>query len=95
MQIFVGNSPFATTEDELRQRFAPDGNVQYVRIVPDRETGRPQGFAFVEMPEATEAQAAMTGLQGATLGGRILRVDVAHPRGHRRPRRDDPRGPRW
>ena len=59
---------------------------------PDRDTGRPRGFGFVEMPDATEAQAAIAGLNGASLGGRPLTVNEARPREERGGPR---RGPRW
>jgi len=86
MRIFVGNLSFATTEEELSQLFAPYGVVERVQIIQDRDTSRSRGFGFVEMPDATEAQAAITGLQGATLGGRTLTVNEARPREERRPR---------
>ena len=108
MQIFVGNFTFATTEEELRHLFEPYGTVETARIVTDRDTGRPRGFGFVEMPNATEAQAAIEGLNGTSLGGRTLTVNEARPREERRPRGngpqrpreerpqgDYPRGPRW
>ena len=62
MQIFVSNLAWATTEDELRQLFEAYGHVEQVRIITDPETGRSRGFGFVEMPDATEAQAAMAGI---------------------------------
>ena len=91
MRIFVGNLAFTTTEEELVQLFHPYGIVERVQIVTDRETGRSRGFGFIEMPDTTEAQTAIDGLQGATLGGRTLTVNEARPReGQERPRR--PRG---
>ena len=82
---------FTITEDELSQRFDPYGEVERVQIMTDRETRRPRGFGFVEMPNATEAQAAIAGLNGTELGGRTLTVSEAHQReGEDRPRR-----PRW
>ena len=95
MRIFIGNLSFATTEEELSQLFEPYGIVARVQIVTDRDTGRSRGFAFVEMPDATEAQAALDGLQGARLGGRTLTVNEARQREERRPRGEHPRGPRW
>ena len=83
MQIFVGNLALSTTEDELRQLFAPYGNVERVEIVKDRSTGYSRGFGFVHMPDATQARAAMLGLEGARLGGRALHLEVARARaGH-------------
>jgi RNA recognition motif-containing protein len=96
MQIYVNNFPFTTTEEELRHLFEPYGTVETARIVTDRDTGRPRGFGFVEMPNATEAQAAIEGLNGTALGGRMLTVNEARPREERRPqpRGEHPRGPR-
>jgi len=79
MRIFVGNLSFATTEEELSQLFAPYGVVERVQIIQDRETGRSRGFGFVEMPDATQAQAAMAGLNRSVLGGRTLIVNEARP----------------
>ena len=62
MRIFVGNFAFTTTKDELRQLFEAYGHVEQVRIITDPETGRSRGFGFVEMPDATAAQAAMAGI---------------------------------
>jgi len=97
MQIFVGNVPWTTTEEDLAQLFHPYGTVERVQIVMDRVTGRSRGFAFVEMPDPTEAQAAMDGLNGTLLGERPLTVNEARPReGQERPRRPrEERGPRW
>jgi hypothetical protein len=91
MRIFVGNLPRSTTEEDLAQRFHPYGAIASVHILTDRDTGRSRGFGFVEMPDASEAQAAIAGLNGTSLEGRPLTVSEAHPReGEERPRR-----PRW
>ena len=97
MTIFVGNLYWETTEDELEALFVPYGTVERVQILLDRVTGRSRGFGFVEMPNATEAQAAIANLNGASLGGRTLTVSEARPREERRPRDDrgGPRRPRW
>ena len=88
MTIFVGNLAFTTTEEELALLFHPYGAINRVRIVQDGATGRSRGFGFVEMPDASEAQAALASLQGTTLGGRALTVTQAHPREEREgPRR--------
>jgi RNA recognition motif-containing protein len=79
-RIYVGNLPFNATEDEVRDLFARHGSVQSVSIVNDRETGRPRGFAFVEMDDG-DADAAIRALDGAQLGGRSLKVNEARPRG--------------
>jgi len=88
MNIFVGNLNWSTTEAELEQLFYAYGTVERVQIATDRETGRPRGFGFVEMPDSTQAQAAIEGLNGTSLGGRALTVNEARPREeHTRPRR--------
>ncbi|MDY6942294.1 MAG: RNA-binding protein [Pseudomonadota bacterium] len=87
--IYVGNIPFTTTEEELRDLFSAHGSVLSVKLVSDRETGRPRGFAFVEM-ESDQADAAIDALNGSQLGGRSLRVNEALERGASRPSR----GPR-
>jgi RNA recognition motif-containing protein len=88
MRIFVGNLDWAITEDELERLFEPYGIVDRAQILTDRETRRSRGFGFVEMPDTTEAQAAITGLHGTTFGGRTLTVSEARARvGEERPRR--------
>ncbi len=86
MRIFVGSLALTTTEAELRQVFTHYGSVERVQILQERETGRSRGFGFVEMPDATEAQAAIAGLNGRELGGRFLTVSEARPPEARRPR---------
>jgi len=80
MRIVVGYLASTTTEDDLQELCAPDGSVTLVRMVTRRQTGRALGYGSVEMPNATEAQAAMAGLQGATLEGRTLTVQRAYER---------------
>lgn len=92
MNIFVGNLAFTATADEVRQLFEGYGVVDTVRLLTDRETGQPRGFGFVEMPNGTEARAAIAGLNGKDLGGRSLTVNEARPREERGGPR---RGPRW
>lgn len=79
-KIYVGNLPFTSTEDELRALFARHGAVDSVSVITDRETGRPRGFAFVEMAEASSAADAIKALDGTQLGGRALRVNEAQDR---------------
>ena len=79
-KLYVGNLSFNMTEASLAEAFAPYGNVSRATIVTDRETGRARGFAFVEMGSATEAQAAIDGLDGKSLDGRQIQVNVAKPR---------------
>jgi RNA recognition motif-containing protein len=80
MNIYVGNLAREITEDELRAAFEAFGKVSSVSLLKDRLTGEPRGFAFVEMPNQAEGQAALTGLNGTSLKGRTLRVDEARPR---------------
>jgi RNA recognition motif-containing protein len=80
MKIYVGNLSFQTTEDGIRQLFSPHGEIQEVSIVTDRETGRSRGFAFVTMPQDSQAQAAITALNGTELEGRALTVNEARPK---------------
>jgi RNA recognition motif-containing protein len=96
MRIFVGNLDWVVTEDDLARAFEPYGRVARAQILTDRATGRSRGFGFVEMPDTTEAQAAITGLNGTLLGGRTLTVNEARQReGEERPRRPrDERRPR-
>jgi len=84
--IYVGNLSFNATEDEVRDLFAQYGSVQSVKLISDRETGRPRGFAFVEMDDDA-AEAAIGALNGQDLGGRTLRINEARERPQRAPRR--------
>jgi cold-inducible RNA-binding protein len=81
--LFVGNLTFDTTEDALRELFSPLGEVQQVRIMTDRDTGRSRGFAFVEMTQDEEAAKAIAALNGKEFGGRALTVNEARPRPER------------
>lgn len=83
-KLYVGNLPFTTTADELREVFGQHGTVTSAQIVEDRETGRSRGFAFVEMSDG--ADEAINNLNGAQMQGRTLTVNEA------RPREDRPRG---
>lgn len=77
--IYVGNLPFSATEDEVRGLFERHGKVESVKLINDRETGRPRGFGFVEMA-AGEAPSAIQQLNGFQMGGRALRVNEAQER---------------
>jgi cold-inducible RNA-binding protein len=79
--IFVGNLDFAATESSLRTLFETHGKVDRVSIVTDRDTGRPRGFAFVEMSDSSEAERAIAALNGTDLGGRTLNINEARPKG--------------
>lgn len=87
MNIFVGNLPFSTTDEELRTLFEQYGQVDSARVITDRDTGRSRGFGFVEMQDNDAAQQAIEGLAGADVDGRPLTVNEARPR-ERRERRD-------
>ncbi len=79
-KLYVGNLPYTTTEDELRDLFSQAGAVDTVNVVRDNATGRARGFAFVEMATDQEAQAAITELNEFQLGGRGLTVNEARPK---------------
>jgi RNA recognition motif-containing protein len=83
-RLYVGNLSFQTTEQGLSDLFAEHGTVDSVSIITDRITGRSRGFAFVEMHEDAEAQAAMEALNGKEFDGRPLRVAEAKERADRR-----------
>lgn len=78
--IFVGNLSYQTSQDELHNLFAQYGSVERVNIVTDRETGQSRGFAFVEMTDKTEAEAAINQLNGMQVNGRALNVNEARPK---------------
>jgi RNA recognition motif-containing protein len=88
--LYVGNLPFNATEDDVRILFEQHGHVDSVKIINDRETGRPRGFCFVDMSTA-DAQKAMSGLNGFEMSGRPLRVNEARERAPR-PSRGAPSG---
>jgi cold-inducible RNA-binding protein len=79
-KLFVGNLNFQTTETDLRALFEPFGQITRVHIAMDRETGRPRGFAFVEVADDAAATKAMAALNGKEVGGRALRVNEAVPK---------------
>jgi cold-inducible RNA-binding protein len=80
MKIYVGNLSYEVTEQDLRQEFEAFGGVDSVSVITDKYSGRPKGFAFVEMSSVSEGQAAITGLNGKTLKERTLTVNTARPR---------------
>jgi len=82
-KLYVGNLSYETTDADLQTMFAPHGTVQSAQIIMDRDTGRSKGFGFVEMSNDTEAQAAITALNGQQSGGRSLTVNEARPREER------------
>ena len=80
MNIYIGNLSFDTTEDQLREAFEQYGEVSTVNIITDKYTGKPRGFAFVEMPDQNSATSAISGLNTQELNGRTLNVNEARPR---------------
>ncbi len=80
MRIYVGNMPFSTDESQLTNMFNQYGTVDSVSVVMDRETGRAKGFAFVEMSNKNEANAAIEALNGTDCNGRTIVVNEAKPR---------------
>jgi RNA recognition motif-containing protein len=82
-KLHVGNLSQNTTENQLRETFAPHGSVSEALLLMDRDTGRPRGFGFVTMGSAEEAQAAIAALNGITLDGQELKVSLAKPREER------------
>jgi len=78
-KLYVGNLPFSATEDAVRAVFSKHGTVEKVSLIADRDTGRPRGFAFVEMSNA-DASRAMQALNGADMDGRALKVNEAQDR---------------
>ncbi|MFH1676634.1 MAG: RNA-binding protein [bacterium] len=84
MNIFVGNLSYDTTEGTIRGLFEEHGTVDTVNVITDRDTGRPRGFAFVEMPNDEEAKVAIAALNGYEVDARTLNVNEARPREDRR-----------
>jgi len=80
VNIFVGNLNYRLQVEALEQLFAEYGQVDYVKIITDRETGRAKGFGFVEMPDDAEGQAAIDGLNGSEVMERAMVVNQARPR---------------
>jgi RNA recognition motif-containing protein len=79
-KLYVGNLPYSTNEDELRELFSRAGGVDTVSVIRDNATGRARGFAFVEMVSDADAQKAVTDLNGTQLGGRTLAINEARPK---------------
>jgi len=79
-KLYVGNIPFSATEADLREMFEAHGTIESINVITDRETGRPRGFAFVEMEDSESATKAMQALDGRDMGGRNLKVNEANER---------------
>jgi RNA recognition motif-containing protein len=87
-KLYVGNLSYDTTEGALRTLFAEYGEIESVRMITDRDTGRPKGFAFVELATEQAAQAAIAGLNGKSVDDREIKVDRAKPQADRGGSRD-------
>ena len=79
-KIYVGNLPYSVTDSSLESNFSEFGSVSSAKVMMDRETGRSKGFGFVEMASADVAQAAITALNGMSVDGRSIVVNLARPR---------------
>jgi len=80
MNIYVGNLSYEVTDEDLKAAFSPFGEVTSAKSIMDRETGRPRGFGFVEMPKSEEAQAAIRAVNGKEIKGRSVTVNEARPK---------------
>ena len=79
-QTRTSNLPFTITEDKLMDLFVGFGEVSRITLITDKATGLPRGFGFVEMPTQSEAEAAIKGLNGTSIGGRAIQVNIARDR---------------
>ena len=85
-KLYVGNLPYTVRDEDLQQSFGDFGAVTSAKVMMERETGRSKGFGFVEMSSDAEAQAAIAGMNGQSLGGRSITVNEARPMEARPPR---------
>ena len=89
MEIYVGNLPWSTSDQDLTDAFGAFGKVEKASIISDRNSGRSKGFGFVTMEDADEANKAIESLNGSEMAGRNLKVNEARPREDRPPRQDN------
>jgi len=94
-KVYVGNLSYNTTEGTLRTLFAEYGEIESINMITDRETGRPKGFAFVEMTTDQAAEAAISALNGKSVDDREIKVDKAKPQAPRDRRGSDRGRSRW
>ncbi|MCU0762327.1 MAG: RNA-binding protein [Hydrogenophaga sp.] len=85
-KLYVGNLPYTVRDEDLQQAFSAFGSVNSAKVMMERDTGRSKGFGFVEMGSDAEAQSAIEGMNGQSLGGRSLVVNEARPMEARPPR---------
>lgn len=83
MKIYVGQLPYSVTEDDLKRMFSEFGELESVKVISDRETGRSKGFGFVEMPSNSDSDRAIKALNGKEVDGRNIKVNPADPGGRR------------
>lgn len=95
MNIYVGNLAYGVTEDDLRQAFAQFGTVASANVITDKFSGQSKGFGFVEMPDNSQAEAAIQALNDTALKGRNMKVNQARPREARPARSGGGGGGRW
>ena len=79
-KIYVGNLPYSINDDNLRENFAAYGDVASAKVMMDRDSGRSKGFGFVEMGSSEQAEAAIQGLNGMSVGGRSIIVNISRPK---------------
>ncbi len=84
MNIYIGNLPYNTSEDDLRDLFSAHGEVSSVNVIIDRDSGRSKGFGFVEMPDKAQAESAINAINQTDVSGRSVRVNEARPRNDNR-----------
>ena len=87
MKLYVGNLPYSVTEDDLKETFSEFGDLGEVTVITDKFSGQSKGFGFVEMPDNSEADAAIKALNETNYKGRNIKVNEARPRGDRPQRR--------
>ena len=85
-KLYVGNLPYTVRDEDLQQSFGAFGSITSAKVMMERDTGRSKGFGFVEMGSDAEAQAAIAGMNGQSLGGRSITVNEARPMEARPPR---------
>ena len=79
-KLYIGNLSYSVRDDDLHQQFSPFGQVQSAKVMMERDTGRSKGFGFVEMSSSQEAEAAISALNGMSVGGRSIVVNVSRPK---------------
>ena len=94
-KLYVGNLSYNTTDEKLRSLFAEYGEIESINVITDRETGRPRGFAFVEMATQQAAEASISGLDGKMVDERAIKVNKANPQPDRNRRQSSGRRSDW